>query len=119
MTKKHTDPLKAYYHKIPKFYKELGWKACSAYVRQKFYRKGSTAHWVLNIDGMKFVFWTKYWPRDIVIGSLNAYRKRTGNMSLPHGGLFADRPSVDLETASINKPLETKRYPSWPFKVKY
>lgn len=99
--KKHEDPLKPYYKKIPKFYKDLGWEACWAYCHQKFTAKGSTAHWTLNYGDVKLVFWTEYHPRAEILHRVERLRKLTG-VKYP-------RSFFELEVPSINKPWVSQR----------
>lgn len=94
--KKQGIPIKQYYKKIPKFYKDLGPEACTAYLRQKFKRKQSTAHWTLKYGDVKLVFWTIYWSRTDIMSRVKKLRKLTGK-EYP-------RSILGLEIYSINKP---------------
>ena len=105
--KKQGNPIKQYYKKIPKFYKDLGLEACSAYVRQKFIHKGSTAHWTLKYGDVKLVFWTIYWSRTDIMSRVKKLRKLTGKEH--------PRSFLGLEIYSINKPWSGVI----PSKVKY
>lgn len=100
MAKKHTDPLKPYYKKIPKFYKDLGWEACWAYVHTKFIQKDSTAHWVLKYGDVKLVFWTQYHPKKEIMARVKRLREITG--------IEYPKSAYGLEIYSINKPWATR-----------
>lgn len=91
--KPHRDPLLPYYKKIPKFYKDLGWKACWEYVVAKMH-KAPTAHGVINYGDVKLVFWEQ--NRKKIMQRIEWLREVKGD------GFSGGR--IALECYTINKP---------------